>query len=369
MKGIWKYSSLLLPAEERNKLSLGEGNTPLIRSRQLGPRLGLKNLYFKLEMVSPSGSYKDRFAAAAVTDLLQKAKHFCFATSSGNTGASLAAYCAASNIKCFLAIVETAPVGKIQQMQVYGADIIIIKDFGKDFNVSERVMKELEALAGEYHSPVQISSYAYSPIGMTGVQTIAYEIAESPLSISNLHVFSPAGGGGLSLALTKGFKRWKETFPNFKIPPVHCVQPVGNNTIAGQLRNGSMKAKRIEKSTTTISGLQVPNILDGDELIELCREFGGKGYVVTDKLIYTCQRQMAIEEGIFCEPAGAVALAGLRKALDDQEINKKDHIVCLVTGHGFKDPVSAKRNGAYSPIKSLNADETFRYIRSKLNNN
>src|SRR5690606_34975203 len=100
---------------------LGEGNTPLVKSRQLGPALGLPNLYFKLEMLNPSGSYKDRFAASAVSELLDKDLKFCLATSSGNTGAALAAYCAAADIKCFLAIVDGAPSGKLQQMQVYGA--------------------------------------------------------------------------------------------------------------------------------------------------------------------------------------------------------------------------------------------------------
>ena len=91
MKGIWKYSHLLPQVDESCKLTLGEGGTPLVKSRSLGPALGLENLYFKLEMLNPTGSYKDRFAAIAVSDLLQKKMRFCLATSSGNPGAALAA--------------------------------------------------------------------------------------------------------------------------------------------------------------------------------------------------------------------------------------------------------------------------------------
>lgn len=274
MKGIWKYSHLLPQIEENSKLTLGEGDTPLVKSRQLGPLLGLDNLYFKLEMVNPSGSYKDRFAACAVSDLLQQKINFCLATSSGNTGAALSAYCAAVGIKCYLAIVDGAPLGKVQQMRVYGAEIMMVKDFGKNRLVTEKVMTVLKDISDIHSASLQISAYCYSPLGMAGVQTIAYEIAEE-LPGESGHVFSPAGGGGLTLALTKGFQTWKEYYPDFKIPKVHCVQPRGNNTISDPLRNGLLKAEAVSQSTTSVSGLQVPSVLDGDAVIAACRASGG----------------------------------------------------------------------------------------------
>ncbi len=368
MNGIWKYSHLLPPIKERYQLSLGEGRTPLVRSKQLGPLLGLDNLYFKLELVNPSGSYKDRFAACAVSDLLQRNLKFCLATSSGNTGAALAAYCAAAGIKCFLTVVDGAPSGKLQQMQVHGSETMMVKDFGKKPDVSREVFFGLNALAEKHRTSVQISAYRYSPLGMAGVQTIAYEIAEE-FSHEVVNVFSPVGGGGLTLALTKGFQAWKEHHPKFNSPRVHCVQPNGNNTVSGPLRNGLTKAQAVNESTTSISGLQVPNIIDGDEVIDNCRETEGTGYTVTDSLVYEYQELLATKEGIFCEPAGAVALAGLVEALRNNEINKTDHIVCLVTGHGFKDPASTKEiaektNGQFF----TQVHETLGYIESQINN-
>jgi len=369
MKGIWKYSHLLPSFEESAKLTLGEGNTPLIKSRQLGALLGLENLYFKLEMVNPSGSYKDRFAVCAVSDLLQRNINFCIATSSGNTGAALSAYCASAGIKCYLAIVDGAPLGKVQQMQVYGAETLMIKNFGLDPNVTQEVMNGLGIISNNLGTSVQISAYRYSPLGMEGVQTIAYEIGEEIPKLDG-HVFSPAGGGGLTLALTKGFHQWKEIYPNFKIPKVHCVQPEGNNTISGPLRNGLVKTQAISQSLTSISGLQVPNIIDGDEVLAACRATGGTGYIVTDDLIYECQENMANKEGIFCEPAGAVGLAGVINALKNGEINKKDHVVCLVTGHGFKDPVSGGKIAKKSEGHYFNnVKDTFTYIKSQIKNN
>ncbi|MEO6136539.1 MAG: pyridoxal-phosphate dependent enzyme [Ginsengibacter sp.] len=368
MKGIWKYSDLLPQIDEGSKLTLGEGNTPLVKSRQLGALLGLENLYFKLEIVNPSGSYKDRFAVFAISDLAQRNINFCIATSSGNTGAALSAYCAAVGIKCYICVVDGAPIGKVQQMQVYGAETLMIKDFGIDPNVSIEIINGLEVFAQEFGSPVQISAYKFCPLAMAGVQTIAYEIAEEIPSFSG-HVFSPAGGGGLTLAMTKGFHKWKEVNPHFKIPKVHCVQPEGNDTISGPLRNGLVNAEAIVKSLTQISGLQIPNLIDANEALEACRHTGGTGYTVTDEVVYECQENLAKKEGIYCEPAGAVALAGVLKALRNGEINKKDDVVCLVTGHGFKDPMSATRITKKSDDRYFNsANETFQYIKSQIKN-
>ena len=251
----------------------------------------------------------------------------------------------------------------LQEMRVYGAETLMIKGFGLEASVTEKVMEGLTRLAAQFGSSVQISAYKYSPISMEGVQTIAYEVAED-LPEGDTHLFSPSGGGGLTLAIVRGFKKWKETTNGFQIPKVHCVQPVGNNSIAGPLRTGVDLADEVAHCTTRISGLQVPNIIDGNQTLASCRSTGGTGYVVEDELIYQCQESLSLNEGIFCEPAGAVALAGVVQAVRKGEINSSDQVVCLVTGHGFKDPVSAikisdKGLGQYFDT----VEETFKYLK------
>mgnify|MGYP002701073894 FL=1 len=117
---VWRWADHFESIPESFRLTLGEGETPLLHSRSIGPDAGLPNLYFKLETTNPSGSYKDRFAATAVSDMLARGKKRCVATSSGNTGAALAAYCAAAGIRCQIAVVETAPEDKLRQMLAYG---------------------------------------------------------------------------------------------------------------------------------------------------------------------------------------------------------------------------------------------------------
>jgi threonine synthase len=318
-------------------MRLGEGQTPLVKSRIIGEMLGIKNLYFKLENLNPTGSYKDRFAAVLVSELVEKRQKVCIATSSGNTGAALAAYCAAAGITCILVVVDAAPLPKVKQMQLYGAHIVMVSDFGKSAEVTNRVFSELENLCSSHQLPLPISAFRYCPSAMQGVQTLVYELAEE-LEGGVDHIFAPAGGGGLTLAVTRG------VLTSDLITKVHCVQPEGNDTIASPLRNGSDKAVAVAVSTTGVSGLQVASVLDGDQVIENCRKLGGNGHVVSDAEVFKWQKIMAQREGIFCEPAGAVALAGVADAISRNELRVDETVVCLVTGSGFKDMSSVGRN-------------------------
>jgi len=335
---IWRWSENRDALLESHRLTLGEGGTALIRSRTLGPQAGIENLWFKLETGNPSGSYKDRFAASAVSHMQAENQHTCVATSSGNTGAALAAYCAAAGIRCRIAVVEGAPVAKLQQMQAYGADVFRVKGFGLEPEITAKTFERLQDLGSGVGHAVQISAYHYSPKGMAGVESISFEL-NAQLDGGLDHVFSPAGGGGLTLAVARGFAKCDVR------AAVHCVQPEGNNTIAGRLREGAAIAQATD-CTSQISGLQVASVIDGNEVIQECRPTGGTGHLVSDEEVWRWQRSMAREEGIFCEPAGAVALAGALQAIANGEIAKDANIVCLVTGSGFKDIASVERMNA-----------------------
>src|SRR5437870_8379824 len=112
---IWRWADYIDPVPESCRVSLGEGDTPLVHSRRIGPSAGMPNLFFKLDFANPTGSFKDRYGAAAISHMVAAGQRRCVATSSGNTGASLAAYCAAAGIECIIATVEGAPEGKLQQ--------------------------------------------------------------------------------------------------------------------------------------------------------------------------------------------------------------------------------------------------------------
>lgn len=346
---IWKWPDLAANVHANARVTLGEGDTPLLLSKRIGPSAGLSRLYLKFEGSNPTGSYKDRFAAMAVSDMLASGRTRCVATSSGNTGAALAAYCAAAGITCEIAVVETAPESKLRQMLAYGARIYRVRGFGLDADITRRTFERLRRRGESPDAALQISAYHYSPVGMTGVQSIAYELAEQ-LECDIDHVFCPAGGGGLTLAVARGFESLG------RAARVACVQPAGNDTIAGPLRNGESWARNVV-CTSQISGLQVPGVIDGNETLPACRRSGGNGHVVSDDAVWEAQARLSREEGAFCEPAGATALAGALQAARKGEIASDAVVVCLVTGSGFKDVASVDRMVSGSAVPLVDVDD------------
>jgi threonine synthase len=357
---IWRWGQRLAAVPIESQLTLGEGNTPLVRSRRIGPRAGLERLYFKLEMVNPSGSYKDRFAACAVSHMLAEGKTRCLATSSGNTGAALAAYCAAAGIRCEIAIVETAPLQKLTQMLAYGAILYRIRRFGLNQDVSQGVFAALEENSQSPEAALQISAFRFSPQGMTGVQSIGYELLEqAPVPLD--HVFCPAGGGGMVVAVARAFQQMQSPWPDCPVPRVEVVQPEGNDTIVTPMREGAPRARDIQ-CTSEISGLQVPNDIDGTLAIESARATGGSGQLVTDEQVWEVQGRLAREEGIFCEPAGAVAVAGALNALAEGRMARDAAVVCMVTGSGFKDAKTVDRMAGHQPPPLLDLADFRRQL-------
>ena len=351
---IWRWADMIEPISESARITLGEGDTPLVRSRSIGPAAGLTNLYFKLEYGNASGSYKDRFAFTAISHMVAHGKKKCVATSSGNTGASLAAYCAAAGIECRIAIVEGAPLGKLKQMMEYGAKIARIRKFGTDPTATTLVLEKLKKLGERPDSAMQVSAFVYSPAGMSGVQTVSFELAEQSACPID-HVFCPAGGGGLCVAVARGFQQLLDRERISRIPAIECVQPDGNNTIAGPLRAGADRAQEVD-CTSKVSGLQVASVVDGHLAIKECRPTGGTGHLVTDEYVWEIQKRLAREEGVFTEPAGAVALAGALQATANGAVDSDAMIVCMVTGSGFKDEVAVDRINADIECPMLDAD-------------
>lgn len=320
---------------------MGEGQTPVVASAAVGPLFGATHLYFKLESCNPSGSYKDRFIAAQMVHMLRDGARGCLATSSGNTGSALAAYCARYGVGCLIAVNDTAPAGKLVQMQAHGARVVRIPDFVSSSEVTQDVLDTLRQFSAASGFPLVVSAYRYCPRGMQGVESIAHELLRQVPELR--HIFVPVGGGGLFSAMCRGIDSARAGVL------VHAVQPAGCATVVDSWKRGATTARPVS-STTRISGLSVPNDIDATLALGLLQKHGGRGYAVTDEEVYAAQMLLLHREGIYCEPAGAAALAGYALALEARDVPPGDVAVCLVTGHGFKDPASietaAKRNSA-----------------------
>jgi threonine synthase len=265
----------------------------------------------------------------------------CLATSSGNTGSALAAYCARYKIQCVIIVNEHAPAGKLAQMQAHGARVIRVQGFAASPEVTKQVYATLERFSHATGAPLVVSAYRYCPEGMAGVESLGRELRD----ISGLrHVFVPLGGGGLYSAVCRGLKG-----SGIRI---HAVQPDGCLTTVASWRTGSDCNHPVE-SKTRVSGLAVPFDIDALLALRLLRENGGVGLAVSDENVFEAQRMLLEQEGIYCEPAGAAALAGARLARMEGIIGSAEPVVCLVTGHGFKDPDSIAAAAAKFPSTIL----------------
>jgi threonine synthase len=336
------------------RATLGEGNTPLTASVRMGRRPGAGPLFFKLENCNPSGSYKDRFVAAEISHLLRQGARACVATSSGNTGASLAAYCARYGITCMILVDEDTPAGKLAQMQAHGARVIRIRDFTRDPAVTGQVFAQLRAFSAERSTPLVVSAYRYCPAGMAGVESIAEELALQTKDRLD-HVFVPVGGGGLYSAVVRGFQK------SGRVPKVHAVQPAGCSTVVAAFERGDGVIRSVA-SATRISGLSVPFDIDATLALGLLAECGGHGLAVSDDQVLEAQRLMLEQEGIYCEPAGATALAGWIDALDRRIVLPDETSVCLVTGHGFKDPATIEVAASRHPDRRANVENLREHL-------
>jgi threonine synthase len=293
---------------------------------------------FKLESCNPTGSYKDRFVAAEVARLLRNGSTACVATSSGNTGSSLAAYCARYGLRCAIVVNHGAPSGKLMQMQSHGAVLLRVRDFVSNPRVTQQVFADLHEFTTVHNAPLVVSAYRHCPSGMEGVESLGHE-----LSGRADHVFVPVGGGGLYTAVARGLGTSAR---------VHAVQPARCSTVAAAFARGDDEIRPVH-STTRISGLAVPFDIDASLALSHLRANGGYAFAVEDEEVFEMQALLLSEEGIYCEPAGAAALAGMRRALERGVIGRGESIACVVTGHGFKDLDSIAEAAALHPDHSV----------------
>jgi threonine synthase len=326
-------------------VSLGEGQTPLVRSRWIGPQLGLERLYFKLEQTNPTGSYKDRFAARLISLLVAGGHRLCLGTSSGNAGAAMAAYAAAAGLQCVLCVPENAPEAKLTQIQAYGAHLLRVPGMVDSRAALRSLFERLRAVAERRGMPLGVSAYALSPDAMAGIEPISQEIVSALGRVPD-RVFVPVGAGGLLVATWRGFDSAANSLGtssgNRTTPRIHAVQAAGNDTVVSALHASEDRAREVE-TVARVSGLAVPIDLDATAALRAVRASGGDGHLVETEWVWEVQSRLARHEGLYVEPAAAVSVAGLWQAVQHGRVDPRERIVCLLTGHGYKDEAAARR--------------------------
>ncbi|HBF00637.1 MAG TPA: threonine synthase [Dehalococcoidia bacterium] len=321
-KGIIETYKKFLPINSETPVfSLGEGNTPLVKSRNIVDEIGCKSLFFKLEGCNPTGSFKDRGMVLAVAKAVEKGISSIACASTGNTSASAAAYGAYLGLRTTLIVPKgNVARGKLAQAVAYGAHIAMIDG---NFDKALEIAREL----CERH-PVELVN-SLNPNRIEGQKTASFEIVEE-LGMAPDHLFIPVGNAGNITAYWKGFKEALESGLSGKLPVMNGYQASG----AAPIVDGAI----VEEPRTVASAIRIGNPASWELALKVRDE--SKGFIdkVDDEEILDTYRRLASDEGVFCEPASAASLAGLLKRGNSGESFEGKTIVCVITGNGLKDP-------------------------------
>jgi len=351
--GHARYSELF---PVKAPIQAGEGGTPLMRSHNLERLLNLDfQVWFKLEYQNPTGSFKDRGSSVEVAKALEfirngaQKKPVAVCASTGNMGASVAAYSGIAGLDCsIITPADAAPI-KLEQILAHGAKVYKTRG---DYTQAAKLVES----AHKQHGLYLLGDYLYR---REGTKSVGFELAEQMPETD--YVFSPVGNGTLISAVWKALKEFrllglassKQKTPK---PKLAGIQSSGCNPIAKAFRKGG-EIRPVCGKTLAVA-IECGNPLDGKRALDSIKESGGFAEDVTDRQILKARELLAEHEGIFPEPAGAASVAGLIKASSQGRIKKGSKAVCLITGHGLKVPYTGVR-GKPRPLKPGNLKRLF----------
>ena len=355
--GLIEHYRNRLPVNDDTKIiSLGEGNTPLIKLHNIPSVLDKHvDIYVKYEGLNPTGSFKDRGMTMAVTKAVEEGAKAIICASTGNTSASAAAYAARAGITAFVLIPDgKIAQGKLAQAMMEGAVILQIKG---NFDDGMRLVKEVAVEA-----PVTIVN-SINPFRLQGQKTAAYEIIEELGRAPDFHCL-PVGNAGNITAHWIGYSECASI--DSKNITKACTYCDGNckftsdsiiskrPKMVGYQANGSapfIRGKMVDRPETIATAIRIGHPQSWDYAWIVNKESGGWFDECSDEEILATQKMLAEKEGIFCEPASATSLAGALCDVKSGKIPENSCVVCTLTGHGLKDPDTAIKQSTAPVIK------------------
>ncbi|MGN8046487.1 threonine synthase [Bacillus sp. 22190] len=334
---IEEFQEFLPVNEQTPKLTLNEGNTPLIHLAKLSEKLGIE-LHVKTEGVNPTGSFKDRGMVMAVAKAKEEGNDTIMCASTGNTSAAAAAYAARADMKCIVIIPDgKIAFGKLAQAVMYGAEIIAIDG---NFDDALKIVRSICEKA-----PIALVN-SVNPYRIEGQKTAAFEICEQLGSAPDVLAI-PVGNAGNITAYWKGFKEYHEK-KGTGLPVMRGFEAEGAAAI---VRN-----EVIEQPETVATAIRIGNPASWKQAVAAADESNGKIDEVTDEEILHAYQLIAREEGVFAEPGSCASIAGVLKQVKSGEIKPGSKVVAVLTGNGLKDPNSAIDISHIKPV-TLDADE------------
>lgn len=352
-RSLWRYRSILPVVDERNIPSLDVGWTPLYESSRLASRYGVAGVYVKDDGRNPTGSLKDRASAVGVAKALDFNQEIVACASTGNAASSLSGFAACAGLSSYIFVPEKAPVAKVTQLLVYGAEVILVKgDYEDAFNLATAAIERW----GWYNRNCAINPYL-----VEGKKTCALEIAEQLDWNVPDRVFVSVGDGCIISSVYKAFFDLLQLGLIDRIPRITGVQAEGASPIYQAVKSGAERVA-FTSANTIADSISVGAPRNWAKALRAVRESGGDVVTVSDREILEAMPELARETGVFGEPAGVTGFAGFKKMALRGDLGPDERIAFIVTGNGLKDIVSAQK-AVGSPIL---ADPDIEDLAAKL---
>lgn len=344
---IHRYRERLPIPSGVEPVTLDEGNTPLLHAPRLADAIAYNgNLYLKLDGMNPTGSFKDRGMTVAVTAARAEGASAVICASTGNTSASAAAYAARAGLRCLVVIPEgKIALGKLSQAVMHGAEVITIPE---NFDRALAIVREL----GDTSGVTVVNSI--NPFRLQGQKTAAFEICDTLGRAPDYHAL-PVGNAGNITAYWMGYSEYHREGVVTQRPRMLGYQAAGAAPI--------VLGHPVEHPETVATAIRIGDPASWQGAVRARDESKGRIDSVSDEEILDAYRLAAITEGVFCEPASAASIAGLRKAVAANAVAPDRVVVCTLTGHGLKDPECATRTSPTPTPAPASADAIRRLLQ------
>jgi threonine synthase len=358
--GVWRFRELLPILDSfGNAISLHEGNTPLYHLPRAAKALGIDRIFAKHQGMNPTGSFKDTGMTAALSVARERGFKWVACASTGNTSAAMAAYAARAGLRSLVLIPEGKIAwGKLSQAMDYGAMTCQLKtDFDGCLNVLTEIVKQ---------APIYLLN-SVNPYRLEGQKTPAFEIAEAMDWNVPDHLIVPGGNLGNSSALGKGFREMRELGLVARIPKISVIQAAGANPLVRSMAASHGATLEAVEAHTRATAIRIGNPASWRKAAKVIEESGGWCLDVTEAEIAIAKAEIGAE-GLGCEPASAVTLAGLKKLRAQGAVRSSETVVLVLTGHTLKDAdytidfhrgtllTDAEKEGRETEIETLRRD-------------
>lgn len=328
-RSLWRWYEVLPVRDRAHIVSLGEGDTPLLPAPRLGERLGCPRLYIKDESLNPTGTFKARGQAVAVSRARELGVKGLVIPSAGNAAGAMAAYAARAGLPAYVFMPQDAPEANKKECTVVGAHLELVAGNISDAGRASRARAEELAL-------LDVSTLK-EPYRVEGKKIMAYEIVEALGWRYPGAIVYPTGGGTGIVGMWKAFEEMEALgWVEGPRPKMFCIQAEGCAPIVKAFQEGKEGAEPFPNPQTIAAGLRVPAPFADYLILQVVRESGGSALAVSDAEILVSLREMAALEGVFACPEGAATLAGLKGLLAQGLIEPQEVIVLLNTGSGLK---------------------------------